>query len=427
MTSKKTLNAKNLAALGADRLAGLLLDLSKGNATAKRQLRLELAGEEGPAQVAVEIRKRLTAIARSRSFIDWQGRNVFADDLDQQRCAIVEHVGRSDPKAGFDLIWRFIALANGIYERCDDSTGRVQNVFHTACEDLIDLAEATEPDPTELADRLAEALPGDDYGHYPALITGLAPVLGADGLHHLKSRIRALGRDSPDSYVLRHALEQIADAEGDVDGFIAQQSDRARQVPQIAADIACRLLTAGRIEEAWEAVNAVDTEDRGWIPYEWEVTRIAVLEALDRKEEAQAFQWECFERSLNADHLRACLKRLPDFEDVEAEDRAMQHALGFESFNTALHFLITWPAPEYAAQLVTDRAAEIDGNHYELLGPAADTLEERHPLAVRHLQECEDLATRIKTFAPFADHDAYVAGLRRDHGRKSSFWMEVGG
>ena len=72
MASNKTLNAKNLEALGAARLAELLLEISTGNAAAKRRLRLELVGAESPREVAKEIRKRLTTIARSRSFVDWQ-------------------------------------------------------------------------------------------------------------------------------------------------------------------------------------------------------------------------------------------------------------------------------------------------------------------------------------------------------------------
>ena len=64
MTSKKTLNASNLEALGAERLAALLMEISQGNAVLKR--RLELVGTESPAELGKEIRKRLAAIARSR-------------------------------------------------------------------------------------------------------------------------------------------------------------------------------------------------------------------------------------------------------------------------------------------------------------------------------------------------------------------------
>ena len=61
MASKKTLNAKNLEALGAERLAGLLMELGTGDAALKRRLRMELAAED-PGELARQIRKRLTSI-----------------------------------------------------------------------------------------------------------------------------------------------------------------------------------------------------------------------------------------------------------------------------------------------------------------------------------------------------------------------------
>jgi hypothetical protein len=87
--AKKTLNTGNLEALGAARLAELLMEVSEGNAAAKRRLRLALAGAESPAEVAKQVRKRLATIARSRSFVDWQNRKSLVDDLETQRRAIV--------------------------------------------------------------------------------------------------------------------------------------------------------------------------------------------------------------------------------------------------------------------------------------------------------------------------------------------------
>jgi hypothetical protein len=60
----KTLNAGNLEALGAARLAELLMEVSDGNAAAKRRLRLAMAGAESPVEVAKQVRKRLATIAR---------------------------------------------------------------------------------------------------------------------------------------------------------------------------------------------------------------------------------------------------------------------------------------------------------------------------------------------------------------------------
>jgi len=63
MASKKTVNLDNLAALGPERLAAILIDLAAGNAEVKRRLRLELAAQAGGGDaVAAEVGKRLTAL-----------------------------------------------------------------------------------------------------------------------------------------------------------------------------------------------------------------------------------------------------------------------------------------------------------------------------------------------------------------------------
>ena len=74
------------------RLAELLIEISDGNAAAKRRLRLELAGAQSPDEASREIRKRLSAISRSRTFVDWQTRRGLVEDLQTQRRAIVDHV-----------------------------------------------------------------------------------------------------------------------------------------------------------------------------------------------------------------------------------------------------------------------------------------------------------------------------------------------
>ncbi|MGC5799440.1 hypothetical protein J4O76_20530 [Sphingomonas sp. NFX23] len=92
------------------------------------------------------------------------------------------------------------------------------------------------------------------------------------------------------------------------------------------------------------------------------------------------------------------------------------------------------------------RTDELDGDHYGLLTPSADALEQRHPLAAtlllramidrsldaakykryghaaRHLKTCEHLARRIDDFARHRNHAEYVTDLKQHHGRKTGFW-----
>ncbi len=41
-------------------------------------------------------------------------------------------------------------------------------------------------------------------------------------------------------------------------------------MPAIATEIAQRLLTAGRLDEAWSAIDAVEASGPRWLPYVWE-------------------------------------------------------------------------------------------------------------------------------------------------------------
>ena len=445
MASKTTLNAKNLEALGAERLAELLIEISTGDAAIKRRLRLELAGAASPAEAAREVRKRLASIARGRSFIDWEKRKAFVADLETQRRAIIEQVAKHDPGEALDLLWQFTALAGPVFERCDDSSGAVIGEFHAACRDLAEIAATARPDPRALADRTFTAITANGYGEYDELITLLVPALGPDGIEHLKARVKELARTpvavpsdkdrrmigwassgpiyadqvtrSGRDITVQLALEAIADAQGDVDGFIAQKSDKARTVPTVAAEIAQRLLDAGRAEEAWAAINAAATDRIGDIPFEWQETRLAVMEALGMAEEAQAFRWGCFQRFFDATHLRDYLKRLPDFDDMETEERALAFVHASPHFHEALWFLVHWPDLDRAADLVVTRAAELDGDLYDILVPAAEALEAKHPLAAtlirRALIDFTLAAARIEPLPPRGAAPAGVPGPRR--------------
>ena len=106
-----------------------------------------------------------------------------------------------------------------------------------------------------------------------------------------------------------------------------------------------------------------------------------MLDALGRADEAQAERWAIFERTLSSECLRSYLKHLPDFDDEEAESKALADVSLYPNFHHALSFMIDWPALDLAAEMVLARHGEIDGNIYSLLTPAADALEQSYPLA----------------------------------------------
>ncbi len=453
MASKSTLSIENLERLGTARLAELLMEISQGDAATQRFLRLALAEAANPEELGPLVRKRLRELSRSQTWVDGAKQKALQQDLDSLRRTIAEKIAGHSPSDALSLLWQFLALAPSVYERCDDSHGGIGEIFAEARDDMSAIAQAAKPDASALAAQIYASLNDNGYGQYDGLIGMFSESLGAAGLDRLKSLFDARLADRSLSdwqrSTSRYALQDIADAMGDADAFAAQYDSETQTVPANAARVAERFLNAGRPEDAMTALGAARIDAGTHLTADWDRVRINTLDALGQTEEAQLARWNVFERSLAPDHLRAFLERLPDFEDQEAEDRAMAHARQFGNVHAALHFLLVWPALGQIAKLIEARWEELDGNYYELLSPAVDVLEADYPLATtlacrvlidhtlnkakstryrhaaRHLSTCKRLASSLTSQASIQDHEAYVEMLRARHGRKPAFWSLV--
>ncbi len=441
MAGKRTLNARNLEALGAPALAELLMEVSSGNAAIQRRLRLALAAAEGAEGAAREVRKRLAAIDRATTFVDSRRRKALVADLEAQRQAITGPIATADPAQAFALLVRFLELADGVMERSSDTTGTVIGVFQQAVEDLGSLAGAAGLAPEPLAEQVADLIGGNGFGQFDELIPTLSDALGPEGLRWLQRHFEEIG--GPDA---SYALPQIAEGLGDVDAYLELFDERQLSWPDTAADVARHLLEAGRAEQALAVLERARETAARIGAQAWDDARIAVLEALSRGEEAQQHRWQCFCRILSIPHLREYLRRLDDFEDVEAEEKALQVAEAHPQPLRALHFLVGWPALPRAARHVIEHMEDWDGDAYEIYGPAAERLSADHPVAASlllrsmvvfalsmgrakryrhaagHLRTCELLAARIDDWQGVEPHTSFVGRLREAFGMKWSFW-----
>jgi hypothetical protein len=463
MVSKRKLTIENLTELGARKLAELLLAEAAGSRQLKQTLNLAISAGEGPAVLGTILRKRLATLANSHSMPSYeQGRQLIAE-FDGLRTTIVATVGAKDPSLAIELLWRLLNLHPSILERVDDSSGRAGDVFRTACDDLGPLAERAKMEPSALAATVFAKVTNNGYGIYDGLIMSLNAALGEEGRamlraslvqrrqqHLAQDRRAAIGSGRCDSMLscLSLALRDIAVCEGDADAFIDSYQGRDLTNTLFASEIALQLLRSGRAEEALSYLDRAPPSARNphFGQIEWTNARIAVLDTLRRADEAQALRLEIFQSHLSSTHLRAYLDRLPEFDDFEAEERALDAAAKHPNVHTALAFLVQWPAHERAAGLVRLRIQEIDGDHYELLDPAASALEGKYPLAAvllrralievtlrkgratrykhaaRHVREIDSLKSQIKDYAGFETHDQFMARLMKNHPRKTAFW-----
>jgi hypothetical protein len=402
MARGKEITADKLEALGARRLAELLAELSTADPVVRKAAKLALAAGQSPAKLLAEIDKRLRTIARSKTFIDWDRRKPLVQELENLRTTITGTLAPLDARAAAERMVDFLNLSDTLYERVDDSSGTVATVFRRAIADVGHLwGQVPGADPDALAHLALSLLRSNDYGVKDGIVSSLGTAMGADGRVRLKAMLHEALAAAPKPrshewsfddrrHALAQALAELADVEQDVDGFIAAVRATGNEAG-FAVEIAKRLLKAGRAQEALDWLGKVrvhhnrDLDDvlyhGGWIKDEVTDLRIAALDALGCKDEAQQVRWTSFTETLDANHLRDHLKRLPDFEDFEAEERAKEISRRFADPHRALAFFVAWRDLHAAAQLVRERLEEFDGRDYVTLGAAAEALAGNHPVA----------------------------------------------
>ncbi len=451
-----------MAKLGVDRLATLLVTEASTNKALKQALQLALESGGGVASLAAGIRQRLVSIGRSQARLSTnKGRETLAE-LKRLQASITGDVAEGDPADALSLLWQLIVLHDSLIERTRDRAGRLGEFFKSAVSDVPDLVAQAKPDPEQLAEEVHQRFMHDGYGIYEDLIALLAEPLRPEGLALLKNRLEGerqdhLGRvrrvQSAGAYDhvlarLQHGLRDVADAMRDVDAFIQTFSPEETRHPIYATYMAVRLTDADRADEALTLLDHATPEfdDSPEWQMDWINARYHALQKLGRTDELKTLTFETFEAFLSHDHLRAYLKLLPDFDDVEAEEKALNWVTRHPAFLPALLFLVHWPALPRAAKMISERTGEIDGSYYDLLAPAAEALDGKFPLAgilirrsliafilklgrghrfkqaMQHVRELEALDTAVTDYGDHDTHQAFMEQLWLDHPHKAGFW-----
>ncbi|MDP0926576.1 hypothetical protein Q0601_05300 [Paracoccus onubensis] len=475
MARRPALSIDNLIELGPEKLARLVLDEAERDAGFKRQVSAALAAKSGPEAIAKLIDRRLAGLDRARSFIEWERTRAFRDDLQSLVDTIGSELAQASAQLAMDRLLRFVATHERVFDRVDDSSGYVQDVYYQAITEMGALAEQLGPaEAAQLPDRIMAALGETSHGYLRDLAEAVIPHLPEDvlaqwdrdlvGAIEQREEKEASRSSSGWHYSMtsqwRDIRKMIARQCGDLDLLIALESRKPVHM-QDNLGLAEALLDAGRATEALDWVRkpgrrawvASSGDDDADLSPDRVSLEARILEVLGEKDAAQALRWTCFSQTLSADILREHLKALPDFADIEELDRAFAVALEHPCKQAALRFLLGWPRLDLAARLITDHHDQWDGRDYHILPQAAAALEHEYPLAatilyralldsilarakskayphgVKYLRQLDMLAKvadiasdRLDTMP---DHADYAAALRKSHARKSGFWRQV--
>ena len=449
------MTSEAIAALGAGRLARLVLAQAERDAVFARAVRMELAAKHDGGALAHEIDKRLKTIRRSRGFVEWDKAPALARELDQLRETIMGPLAEHSLSQAIDSMRLFLSLAEPVFERSDDSSGSLGEIFRQGGEDLGRLwCQADMSDVELLAGDILMLVEGDGYGVFDDLPEAASPALGQKGRAALRGMLleRQAAKTGNDrrqfDYKVGWLLPKLADLDGDVDAYIATV-DPDRRNPVLNAQVAARLIAHGRAAEALDWIDA--PVERSHNERELADLKLRAFEALGRRDDVQAQRKAIFDRWLDGQVLRDWLRALPDFEDVAAERQALDQDMTYDRATSALAFLIAWPDLKRAGRLARERLEGLEARAYDILRPAAEALAQAdpggatllyrrlvtgvldrasskyYPYAARDFAAATDLADRIAGDVDVVPHDDWLADLRKIHGRKIGFWNQVAG
>ncbi|CAK0770058.1 conserved hypothetical protein [uncultured Gammaproteobacteria bacterium] len=448
---------QRLIGLGGKRLARLLLDHADRDEALAQRLRLLVAMNTGPDCLIAVADARIRDLAGDRDQINAVDSAQLAAGIDDLRRALAVDLVARAPRTAADLLRGLVRTAGPVLERVDDGSGMVADAY---VEVIAAWGRAwaaiADRDPATVAALVAEALRLVDAGLRSELVPAFREALGPNGLALLRrlmlNDLETLSAEEAadqrmDAYAL---LQQIADALGDVDGFIqavilcGEQEIRAPAVAE-------RLLAAGRAVEALAWLDKA-TDLSGGEPSNRSETvdlRITALQRLNRTDEAQATRWLWFARTLSLAHFHAFIEALPESGREPARRRGVAAAERHDDVSTALSFLVVLREFEAAEGLILKRRGELDGRRYFALEPLAEQLAAARPLAAlllyrvmaeavliaaqskayhhaaRYFRQAQRLARAVADWRGQERHETFLARLRTAHPRKRGFWSEV--
>ncbi|MHB8868909.1 MAG: DUF6880 family protein [Thermoleophilia bacterium] len=402
-----------------------------------------------PAEGIRRFRGAVSKLKRSRRFVRWGESAAFARELGDLLQDL--KAGVDDPRAGADLVAAFYETDSATLGRCDDSSGYVGDVYRQDARILfVDYA-------SQCGDK--EWLPGlvlglyrhDDYGVRDTLIDCAAEYLPEQSIRTMISHFQRLAEKESGEYKRRHwlrAVESLARQIKDASLFERTRIAAWGSLSTAACvDVGRVHLECGDVGSALSWLGRIPQEERFLAP-ERDQLLLDIYGRLGDAENQSEVAWRIFRRHRSGDSLDGLLAVVGDDQKADVIAGEVDAILERQALSLSdAEFLVEVGRIDEAEDYLLDRADRLDGNRYWILLPMAETMEgegrllaasvvyraliasilgkarsKTYPHAVRYLKALDRLGPSVSGWRDFEDHSAYSERLRREHGRKTSFW-----
>jgi hypothetical protein len=403
-----------------------------------------------PEENVKRFKRRLAGLKRGRKFVDWREAPNFARKLEGILADLRE--GATTPETGVGLVAAFYECDRSVFERCDDSSGMIGDVFRYDARVLFVRYAAACVEKDRLSGRLLELYKNDDYGVRHSLLEVASEFLPERTAYKLISQMweraeaEASGSFAADHWRIgvRTLARQMKDAEIYEKAWLASSPEPSAGV---CMDIAEVYVEAGDPKVALHWMERVPESNKFQVVKQ-DFLLLTIYEQLGDRGEMTKVAWRIFLNHRSAANLKTLLSTIGESEGERVVEEQVEKILGEDGLSYSdAQFLIEIGRAQAAEDYILSHAAELNGDLYPQILSLAKPLEETGCLlgavalyrallesilqravsryynhGVRYLKKLDALGSRIDDWQDFTPHESYKEKLVEEHARKRSFW-----
>ena len=364
---------QQLMDLGSEQLADALLRLASQFDEAYDFVEHLIAT---PKENIQRFKKKLSSIKRSSEFIDWDESYEFSLEL----TALLQDLkaGVDDPFTGVQLVADFYKADRWIFERCDDSSGDIGDVFQYDAKALFIEFASQCPDKDKVADIILELNDEDDYGVRDILIDCAEEYLPKPILRSMIDTLQKQCDNEKEKYGKRRILrliESLAKQVKDPKLFEqAQIESWGKMTPAAVLDIARIHFDSGDLQTALSRL--LEISDEPYMSYERDSLLMEIYRQTGDNEKLAELLYQRFHTLHSIESLQELLDVIGNAKRNEVITKEI--ALIFENkalSTTDAEFLISLKMIDDAEKYLLERAGLLEGDFYSSLLPLADAME----------------------------------------------------
>lgn len=412
-----------------------------------------------PAALAKALGERIQSLRRGRRFIDYRASFDFSRELDVLLADIESGLLVTAPKHAFELVDRFLATAESVLNRVDDSGGAVGEVYRQAVLLWLTAAKGWQDAKVDWPERVYQFYQQNDYGVLDPLLPNARILLTQDQLKQLawryESELRKAAKSPEQQGKLNFAalrsgvaLQSIAEALRDPALYERAVLIGSPQPNNLQMKAICESYL--RYEQPEAAMRYLNQE---W-ESRFEHDRLELLDKVyaqtGNRQQLKQIRYQLFQNQQSYASFKHYLEVLDTQEQETACTDAIKQAEQGGRILHAAELLLNLKQSDRAQAIVLSRHQELADCFYDSLLRLAKAFEKAHcDLAAtacyrallldilaqarskayghgaRYFKKLEALAERIKEFKPLPEHRAFVLQLQSAHGRKRSFWARL--